>query len=129
VVLRLRYPAPDDWQDAKCQDYVNNTGDDPFFSDDPEVSQRAVDFCNGTKDGNICPIRHECLLFALTNNEKFGVWGGTNEITRKAIRKRYPLKGREPRPEWRHQTEQEALKGLNRDELQKELEKEQAESA
>lgn len=70
-------------------------GDDPWFDDEPV----ALEFCNAPVT---CPIREECLLFALVNNCKEGVFGGTSEIDRKAIRKRWPLKsGRVPRPEWR----------------------------
>jgi WhiB family redox-sensing transcriptional regulator len=33
-----------------------------------------------------CPVRQECLECALTYREE-GVWGGTTEIERKALRK------------------------------------------
>lgn len=123
MVLRLRYPAPNSWRDAKCRDLPVSREYDPFFQDD---SSDAEDFCNGEFDNTPCPIRHECLLFALTNNEKHGVWGGSNEITRKAIRKRWPLKGREPRPEWQWLSEEEALDGLDLRELKAELEEEKS---
>jgi Transcription factor WhiB len=107
MVLRLRIPPPD-WREAKCR-IVGVTGDyDPFFDDMPE----ALVFCNGEADGAVCPIREACLLFALTNNLREGVWGGCSELTRKALRKRWPLQGRVPRPEWRFMTELEALRGV-----------------
>lgn len=113
MVLRLRIPPPDQWLGAKCQ-MVGVTPDyDPFFDDMPE----AIEFCNGHEDDQVCPVRHECLLFALTNNAKEGVWGGCSELTRRALRKRWPLIGREPRPEWRWMTEAEAVRGLRTDEL------------
>ena len=34
-----------------------------------------------------CPVRSECLDRALTNNESHGVWGGTTERDRRAIKK------------------------------------------
>ena len=123
MVLRLRYPAPDGWRDAKCKDMPVSRDYDPFFQDDPSDAE---DFCNGEFDSVPCPIRHECLLFALTNNEKSGVWGGSNEITRKAIRKRWPLKGKEPRPEWTWLSEEDALDGLDLKELRAELEEEKS---
>jgi len=93
---------------------------DPFFSEEEEEIQDAVDFCNGTADGVVCPVREQCLLFALTNNEKYGVWGGTTEITRKAIRKKFPPKrGNETRDEWTWMEEKEALKGLHKGQLLK----------
>jgi len=32
-----------------------------------------------------CPVRAECLDWALTNGERFGVWGGRSERERRAI--------------------------------------------
>lgn len=107
MVVHLRIDAPD-WRKAKCRGTVADNEYDPFFHDMPE----ALDFCNGAADGQVCPIRHECMLFALTNNERFGVWGGTSELTRRALRKRWPLRGKEPRPEWHWMTEDDALDGL-----------------
>ena len=109
MVLRLRTPAPGEWRNAKCLGQCATNSYDPFFEDQPE----ALDFCNGEWDGIPCVIREECLLFALTNNLKEGVWGGTSELNRKALRKRWPLKGREPRPEWHWMTEAEAVTGLS----------------
>jgi WhiB family redox-sensing transcriptional regulator len=35
-----------------------------------------------------CPVRCECLDFALRSGEKIGVWGGTSERERRRIRRR-----------------------------------------
>ena len=35
-----------------------------------------------------CPIRHRCLDFALSNDEKAGVWGGLGEDERASERRR-----------------------------------------
>lgn len=120
MVLNLRVPAPGRWQAAKCLGKVKRDADgeldDPFF-DDPESTgdqQDAIDFCNGTADGVVCPIRTQCLLFALTNNERMGIYGGMAEKDRKALRKKWPWKGgREPRPEWQWMPQGEALKLLS----------------
>jgi WhiB family transcriptional regulator, redox-sensing transcriptional regulator len=101
MVLNLRQPAPGYWDAAKCHDVVDRPfGDpefiDPFFTQGGE--EDAIEFCRGDE----CPIVSQCLIFALVNNEKAGVWGGTGEDDRRAIRKKWPLKsGKEPRPEWR----------------------------
>ena len=109
MVLRLRVAPPDDWRQAKCLGSVESReDDDPWFDGNDDA---AIEYCNGTNDEVVCPIREECLSFALTNNAKEGVWGGTTPNTRRAIRRRWPLKGREPRPEWRWMTEEEATSG------------------
>ena len=108
MVLRLRIPAPNQWKDAKCA-IIGVTADyDPWFDDMDE----AIIYCNGTADGVVCPIRHECLIFSLTNNHREGIWGGCSELTRRALRKRWPLTGKVPRPEWHFMTEEEALHGM-----------------
>ena len=35
-----------------------------------------------------CPVRDECLEFALTTRQDDGIWGGTTEAERKRIRRR-----------------------------------------
>lgn len=34
-----------------------------------------------------CPVRRECLLYALENNEQHGVWGGMTPQQRKDLRR------------------------------------------
>lgn len=126
MVLRLRVPAPGQWERAKCSGQVRpdpSGGDpyDPFFPEMPGDEADAVDFCNGTIDGIRCPVRDECLIFALTNNERFGVWGGMTELARKALRKRWPWRGGKlPRPEWQWFTTEDALALVSPEELAEE---------
>ncbi len=47
---------------------------------DPLGVARAKAVCAG------CPVRAECLEFALANDERWGVWGGTSERQRRAMR-------------------------------------------
>lgn len=49
---------------------------DDFFG-----SGDAVVICEG------CPVQHECLLYALETNQRWGVWGGTTEEDRKRMMK------------------------------------------
>lgn len=109
MVLRLRIAPPGKWQRAKCRNIQITRDADPFFDDGMD---EALVYCNGEADGVLCPIRHDCLIFALTNNLQFGVWGGCSELTRRALRKRWPLQGKKPRPEWHWQTEAEAVEGI-----------------
>lgn len=60
-------------------------GADPnlFFSKRGESCTEARAICATCQPG----IRDECLAYALRNNEQFGIWGGTNERERRAMRK------------------------------------------
>ena len=35
-----------------------------------------------------CDVRTECLEYALENDERFGIWGGTSELERRELRRR-----------------------------------------
>ncbi|WEH43280.1 WhiB family transcriptional regulator [Streptomyces sp. NBC_01218] len=37
---------------------------------------------------NACPVREECLRWALENNQDSGVWGGLAEDERRAFKRR-----------------------------------------
>ena len=62
-------------------------GADPdlFFPERGESVKEAKAICEG------CEIREECLEFALTNGEKFGIWGGLSERERRVIRRNRKL--------------------------------------
>jgi hypothetical protein len=138
LVAKLRYPPPGNWQRAKCKDVPLSSKYDPFFGvefdaednqlDEDEAKSHAIIWCNGTADNVVCPIRAECLLFALTNNEKAGIWGGTDEVTRKAIRKKLPARrDGKPNLQWKWMSKEEALEGLNRKEIEAEVKRERYE--
>lgn len=105
MVLRLRMPSPD-WKMADCLGQADSPENDPWFdnSDDgyPNETDLGLAICNGDDDLPPCPIREACLIFALVNNERHGVWGGTSEIDRRALRKMWPWPGgNEPHPNWK----------------------------
>ncbi len=41
-----------------------------------------------------CPVRVECLEFALETNQDSGIWGGTSEEERRAIRRQMVARSR-----------------------------------
>jgi WhiB family redox-sensing transcriptional regulator len=55
-----------------------------FFppSDVPGASQKAKTICAG------CPVREECLAFALETAQSEGVWGGMDAGERRRLRRR-----------------------------------------
>lgn len=74
-----------DWRDdAACR----HADPDLFFPPDttgpavPQVEQaeRAKGICQA------CPVRTPCLSWALDQGSSFGIWGGTTEDERRAIR-------------------------------------------
>ena len=76
----VRFLQPEPWTlDAACQ----GTDPDAFFPDknDPGRSTTAAKrICAG------CPVVQQCLEYALKNNEKFGVWGGLSEQSRRRFK-------------------------------------------
>jgi WhiB family redox-sensing transcriptional regulator len=53
---------------------------DPELFFNPETEAEATALCYEK-----CPVRLECLQWALEHKEKFGVWGGTTEKERRQI--------------------------------------------
>lgn len=79
---------------AKCVSFPGTSSYDPWFgsadatqTEDRDEMEEAKAVCNGTYDGKECPLRAACLEFAVVNNERFGVWGGTTPDERREIRK------------------------------------------
>lgn len=62
------------WQDkALCATPQMEPFKDMFFSEDQEDVNSAKMMCGA------CPVRKECLNWALENKEIWGVWGGVDE--------------------------------------------------
>ena len=116
LLLKLRSPVPDGWARAKCRDF-DISNDDPFFSDDEIDQEEAASYCNGDVDRKPCPIRDKCLLFALSNNIDYGVFGGMTQLGRKGMKKKLPPHKGKPNSDWRHMTQDEALSNLSEREI------------
>jgi len=65
-------------------DRANCRGIDPqlFYPDRGEPTRQAKEVCTG------CEVREACLDYALASGQKFGIWGGTSERERRALRSR-----------------------------------------
>ena len=71
---------PRPWaQEALCAE----TDPDLFFPEknSGKTAQQAKEICGR------CEVREDCLLYALTAGETFGIWGGTTESERRKLRK------------------------------------------
>jgi len=70
-------------EDLSWQDYSNCRGGDAnlFFPERGASTRKAKSICTS------CEVRTECLEFAISQGEKFGIWGGLSERERRRIRK------------------------------------------
>jgi WhiB family redox-sensing transcriptional regulator len=62
-------------RDAACA----TTDPELFFPDSRSPASEAKEICAG------CPVRPECLEYALAAAEEFGVWGGLTEKERRKL--------------------------------------------
>ncbi len=73
-----------EWMDkAKCRNLPPET----FFPSDGLGVEAAQRICHG------CPVKQECLEYALANHIDHGVWGGASERERRRILRRRRLAG------------------------------------
>lgn len=75
-------PEGQSWQDE-----ANCLGVDPdlFFPERGMDTREAKEVCRG------CIVRESCLEYALSNGEKFGIWGGLSERERRRLRRQRAL--------------------------------------
>jgi WhiB family redox-sensing transcriptional regulator len=74
---RTAEPTPA-WMDAALCAGVDG---DLFFPTRGEDSWQAKQICRR------CPVRFECLEYALAHGERYGIWGGLTERERRQIRR------------------------------------------
>ncbi len=69
--------------DLEWQDDANCTGANAnlFFPERGASTGKAKLICRE------CRVRPECLEFAISTREKFGIWGGMSERERRRVRK------------------------------------------
>jgi len=66
------------WQtDALCA----QTDPEAFFPEKGGSTRDAKRVCSA------CPVRDECLDYAMAHDEKFGIWGGLSERERRRLRR------------------------------------------
>ncbi len=63
-----------DWQkNSACAEKKNEDLRDFFFSSEPAEKYQAKNLCFS------CPVRQECLKWALEHRQIWGIWGGKDE--------------------------------------------------
>jgi WhiB family redox-sensing transcriptional regulator len=74
--------------DALC------AGADPalFFPPGDHPALEARDICT------ICPVRDQCLAYAVVADEPFGIWGGLDRAERHTLRRQLQRRGELPSP-------------------------------
>lgn len=72
-----------DWMlEARCLD----ADPEAFFPEKGGSTREAKRICAA------CPVRDECLEFALANDERFGIWGGLSERERRRAKRVVPTR-------------------------------------
>jgi WhiB family transcriptional regulator, redox-sensing transcriptional regulator len=67
-----------DWMlEARCLD----ADPEAFFPEKGGSTREAKRICAA------CPVRDECLQYALENDERFGIWGGLSERERRRAKR------------------------------------------
>ena len=94
IRLQRQVPPGQPPEERSWQDQANCLGVDPdlFFPERGASTREAKEVCRG------CVVREDCLEYALTNGEKFGIWGGMSERERRRLRRARALarRGLEP---------------------------------
>jgi WhiB family transcriptional regulator, redox-sensing transcriptional regulator len=74
-------------EERRWQEQANCLGVDPdlFFPERGASTKEAKSVCRA------CEVRTDCLEYALTNSEKFGIWGGLSERERRRVRRERAL--------------------------------------
>lgn len=76
VPLQLHPTKPPDWAERSL---CAQTDPEAFFPDKDGTTRHAKQVCAG------CTVRAECLDWALTHHERFGIWGGLSERERRKV--------------------------------------------
>lgn len=77
------HDALDDTEELSWQERALCAQTDPeaFFPEKGGSTRDAKRVCSA------CPVRDECLDYAMAHDEKFGIWGGLSERERRRLRR------------------------------------------
>ena len=82
--MRELYLLEGDGEDPGWQErgLCAQTDPEAFFPEKGGSTREAKKVCL------TCDVRQECLEYALSNDERFGIWGGLSERERRKLKKR-----------------------------------------
>lgn len=75
--------------EERWQDFAACKGMDPVIFFGPEHAETVKEKRDREDEAkavcNSCPVKEECLEYALDAREAYGIWGGLTELERKAL--------------------------------------------
>jgi WhiB family redox-sensing transcriptional regulator len=75
------FAGPIEDQDWHGRALCAQTDPEAFFPEKGGSTRDAKKICTG------CEVRSECLSYALSNDERFGIWGGLSERERRRLKR------------------------------------------
>ena len=85
VAWTTEVPKPDQWRhNASCRDV-----DPDLFFPVGTTGMALEQIASAKEVCTMCPAQGPCLEYALSTNQDSGVWGGTSEDERRALRRQW----------------------------------------
>jgi WhiB family redox-sensing transcriptional regulator len=94
--MALTFQSPHNWvQDERWRVHAACRDVDPDLFFPVGVTGAAVGHIAAAKAVcRACTVREECLEFAISTNQEYGVWGGTSEEERRVLRRAWRARQR-----------------------------------
>ena len=86
---------PTTWNDEEWRDLGScRELDTGMFFPIGQTGEAEVRIARAKKVCVGCPVRQQCLEFAITTNQEYGIWGGHSEDERRVIRRQWRARQR-----------------------------------
>jgi len=91
ALARMYQPQP--WKAAAA---CSGVDPDLFYPEWPPTAESRDQAAEAKRVCRACPVRLECLAYALATGEELGIWGGLNERERRRVRRLMVLVRKQP---------------------------------